>query len=273
MDTAAIDTAAAAVKAQFSGVFPATALVLGSGLGAFGDSLDLDAVISYQDIPGFPVSTVVGHAGRLLICKCEGTPVVCMQGRMHAYEGYEPSQLAIPVRTLKRLGVETLILTNAAGSTRPAMGPGSLMVIDDHINFSGRNPLIGPNDESFGPRFPDMTDAYDPALRTKLRKAAVRAGVDIHSGVYVFTAGPNFETPAEIRMFASLGGDAVGMSTVPECLVARHAGMAVAGLSIITNLAAGMSSNPLTHEETVEEGAKAFEDVSGLFRAFFKDLT
>lgn len=259
-----------AIGSQLSGPFPATALILGSGLGRFGEHMSQDAVIEYGDIPGFPVSTVVGHHGRLLIGTCGTTPLVCMQGRLHLYEGYRAQDLAIPIRTLRQLGVDTLIITNAAGGLRPDLVAGTLMIIDDHINMSGYNPLIGPNDDDVGERFFDMSAAYDAGLRARLRQAAKDAGVDITSGVYVQTPGPNFETPAEVKMFAKLGADAVGMSTVPECLVAIHCGMKVAGLSLITNLAAGIAQHALSHEETLSEADKAYERISQVLLKFFE---
>ncbi|MEM6850719.1 MAG: purine-nucleoside phosphorylase [Pseudomonadota bacterium] len=270
MITEAVAGAANAIAERLGADFPKTVLVLGSGLGRFGETMEVTAELSYADIPGFPVSTVQGHAGRLLIGTAGGAPVACMQGRMHLYEGYDPQQLAIPVRTFKRLGAERLILTNAAGSLHKTMGPGALMMIEDHINYSGRNPLMGPNDDDVGLRFFDMTEAYDPALREMMQAAAVETGTPLRHGVYLCTTGPNFETPAEIRMFRQWGADAVGMSTVPECLVARHCGLRVAGLSMISNLAAGISPEPLSHEEVMEEGEKTFAQVSALMTAFLK---
>lgn len=266
-----VTRAVAAVRERFGGPFPTTAVILGSGLGGFGDRLSVDAAISYADIPGFPVSTVAGHAGRLLIGKAGKAPVACMQGRMHLYEGYPAQALAVPIRTLRALGADTLLITNAAGGIRPDLTPGRLMIVDDHINLAGANPLTGPNDIDIGPRFVDMTQAYDADLRTGLRKAANAEGIEISSGVYVQVAGPSFETPAEIRMLSRLGADAVGMSTVPECLVARHCGMRVAALSLITNLAAGLSPAELSHDETMSEAAKAGESVGRLLMRFLQD--
>lgn len=275
MDTAA--KAADAIAARFKGEFPRVALILGSGLGGFGDTLRTEAAIPYGDIAGFPAATVQGHAGRLLIGRtrggeADGAPVVCMQGRMHLYEGHAPSSLSVSIRALRRLGVETLVLTNAAGGLRPDLTPGSLMAIEDHINLSGFNPLIGPNDETVGPRFVDMTDAYDLGLRRLLHQAAAAQGVTLKTGVYLQVAGPNFETPAEIRAFRTLGADAVGMSTVPETLVARHCGMKVAAVSLITNLAAGIADHPLSHAETLAESAKAFDPMSRLITDFLGRL-
>ena len=269
---AAVGKAVEAIRQHAEGPFPKTALILGSGLGEFGEGMASSAVIPYGDIPGFPQSTVAGHAGRLLVGSAAGHPLVCMQGRLHVYEGHDPRQIALPIRTLRQLGVEVLIITNAAGGMRADLPAGALMMIEDHINYSGRNPLIGPNDDTFGPRFFDMGEAYDPALRTKLRSAAELEQIDLKTGVYLYTTGPNFETPAEIRAFAALGADAVGMSTVPECLVARHCGLKVVGLSLITNLAAGLSKVELSHQETMDEAAKAFDKINRLLLRFLRSL-
>jgi len=261
-----------AIKSSYAGNFPKTVLVLGSGLGSFGEDIDVDGIIPYTEIPHFPQPSVEGHAGRLIIGRAGGGSVACMQGRMHVYEGHSPAALAIPVRTFRALDVDTIILTNAAGSLHADMGPGSLMMIEDHINFGGNNPLIGPNDPEIGPRFPDMTEAYDKDLRTLMMSTAEELGIKLFKGVYMHLSGPNFETPAEIRMFGRMGADAVGMSTVPECLVARHCGMRVAGMSLITNLAAGMSDTELTHEETMSEAQKAEKDISRLMKAFISRI-
>ena len=267
-----VDTAVAAIRARHKGPFPEVAIILGSGLGQFGDDMAVETVIAYEEIAGFPVSTVAGHAGRLLIGRLGPTPLVAMQGRMHLYEGYPATLLALPIRAFRELGVKILIITNAAGSLREDMGPASLMIIDDHINFSGQNPLTGVNDDHFGPRFFDMTEAYDAGLRAALADAAAATGVTLHRGVYIQAAGPNFETPAEVRAFARWGADAVGMSTVPECLVARHCGLRVVGLSVITNLAAGLAGQELTHTETMEEADKASADLRRLLGAFIAGL-
>ena len=272
MTSQEIEAAVDAVRLRHDGEFPRIAMILGSGLNRFGQSLDLDTTIPYHDIPGFPVSTVAGHEGKLLIGRAEGVPVMAMQGRMHLYEGYPAHRLALAVRMMRRLGAETLVVTNAAGSLHKTMGPGSLMVITDHINLSGHNPLIGPNDEDIGPRFVDMSAAYDPDLRADMRSAAEAQGVSLHQGVYAQVAGPNFETPAEIRMLSTLGADAVGMSTVPECLVARHCGMRVLGLSLVTNLAAGIAEHELSHQETMDEAAKAYDQMRSLMMAFLNKI-
>ena len=259
----------AAVQARIAD-FPKTAIVLGSGLGRFASALSGATTIPFGDIPGFSRSTVIGHSGNLIAGEMEGQRIAVMQGRIHAYEGHGGPAIATPIRILKRLGVERLILTNACGGLRLEMAPGTLVLIEDHINFSQFNPLIGPNDDSFGPRFPDMTDPYDPELRAKLEHAARQSGVAVKKGVYIFALGPNFETAAEIRMYGKLGADIVGMSTVPECLVARHCGMKVAGISIVTNHATGIASEPLTHEETLATAEHAGHDLERLLRAFLR---
>ena len=271
-DHTAIAQSAKKIRDVHAGDFPSLAIILGSGLGAFASSIDVTTKIPYQDIPHFPCSTVQGHAGQMLIGKLSGVPILCMQGRMHLYEGYSAAQLAIPIRTLKLLGIETLILTNAAGGLLEDHPAGSLMIIDDHINFSGQNPLIGPNDSEFGDRFFDMSDAYDARLRAQLAKTAEEQEIDVFNGVYVQVTGPNFETPAEVRMFRQLGAHAVGMSTVPECLAAVHCGIRVVGLSLISNLAAGVSENAITHEEVFEEGKKAEGRITSLLTAFIQSV-
>ncbi|MEO0420815.1 MAG: purine-nucleoside phosphorylase [Pseudomonadota bacterium] len=247
------------------------AVVLGSGLGRFGETLTLRAEIAYEDIPQFPRSTVSGHRGRLLVGDLpNGRPILCMQGRMHYYEGYSAAQIALPVRTLHALGVERMLMTNAAGGIHPDFKPGDLMRIDDHINLTGCNPLIGPNDDTLGPRFPDMSRAWDPALGEHLQRAGERSGVPLQRGVYVQVTGPSFETPAEIRMLGRLGADAVGMSTVPEAITARHLGVRIAGISLITNYAAGLQPNQtLTLEEAMEEAAAAYERLRDLLLAYY----
>jgi purine-nucleoside phosphorylase len=235
---------------------PQIGLVLGSGLGAFAKSLDRAAAIPYPQIPHFPASTAIGHAGELVIGLSGGTPVAVMSGRVHVYEGYTLEQVVFPVRVLGRLGVKTLILTNAAGSVNVNYKPGELMVIEDHINLMGGNPLTGPNDEQLGPRFLDMSDAYDARLREIAEKACWKAGVPVRKGVYLALAGPSYETPAEIRMLRTLGADAVGMSTVPEVIAARHMGLRVLGISCITNMAAGVLKKKLDHREVLEVGQR-----------------
>lgn len=260
------------VKNAASGFAPRVGIVLGSGLGDLAEKIETVATIDYENIPDFPTSSVEGHAGRLILGRLGGMPVACMQGRVHYYEGVNPQDLALPVRMLKLLGIEILLLTNAAGSFKKKMGPGSLMMISDHINFTGLNPLVGPNDDAFGPRFFSMEDAYDPTLRKHLAAVAKEIGITLHEGVYLHYLGPNFETPAEIRAFKTLGPDAVGMSTTPEVLVARHCGLRVAAISNITNLAAGMSKTQLSHEQTLECAKIAAADLESLVIVFLETL-
>jgi purine-nucleoside phosphorylase len=248
-------------------------MVLGSGWGSVVNALmEIEEAISYADIPGFPVSTVEGHEGRLLLGRMAGVPAWVMQGRFHYYEGYHMQEVTFPVRVFAELGIRGLILTNAAGGIDPAFKPGQLMLISDHINFMGNHPLRGPNLDAFGPRFPDMTEAWDPALRSCFKGAAADSGHDLHEGVYLAVSGPSFETPAEIRAFSQLGAHAVGMSTVPECIVGRHCGLRVAGISCITNLAAHVGGSPLTHEEVGEAAREAEKTVVDLFRAALPPL-
>ena len=263
-----MNEAARAIQQRAPGFTPRVGLVLGSGLGALVDEL-ADAVhIPYSEIPGFRVGTVVGHAGALSLGTLDGTPVACFQGRSHVYEGIEASAVTTPVRTLRLLGAEILVLTNAAGSLREEVGAGSLMAITDHINFTGVNPLfgLGAGDN----RFVDMVDAYDHALTQRLLTAAKAANILCHDGVYIWFCGPSFETPAEIRAARTLGADAVGMSTVPETILARHAGLKVVGLSLMTNYAAGMSHDKLGHEQTMAVAREAAGKVRGLLRAFLE---
>ena len=220
---------------------PRVGLILGSGLGGIAETLEDATAIAYADLPGFPRSSVEGHAGRLVLGRLAGMPVACLQGRVHLYEGVAAPAVAILPRTLKGLGCELLILTNAAGALRPELAPGSVVLIEDHINLLGQNPLVGANDPTIGPRFPDLSEVYDRALGARLRAVAGRLGIELPGGVYLATLGPAFETPAEIRAFRALGADLVGMSTVPEAISARHCGLKVLGLSIVTNLAAGIS--------------------------------
>jgi len=231
---------------------PELGLILGSGLGILADLIANAVVIPYEDIPHFPVSTVEGHAGELLIGEIAGRTVVMMKGRFHMYEGYGPQLTAFPVRVMKALGVKTLLVTNAAGGVNTTYHPGDLMLIEDHLNMTGQNPLIGPNDDKLGARFPDMSDAYTRRLRTIAKEVAEAERIPLQEGVYVGLLGPNYETPAEIRMMRTLGADAVGMSTVSEVIVARHAGLEVLGISCISNMAAGILDQPLSHQEVME---------------------
>jgi purine-nucleoside phosphorylase len=236
---------------------PRVGLVLGSGLGAFAGALDRPVAIPYREIPHFPRATVAGHKGELVIGTSGGVLVAVLSGRIHHYEGYTMGQVVFPIRVLATMGVLTLIVTNAAGSINVAYQPGELMVIEDHINMMGGNPATGPNDAALGPRFFDMSEAYDPGLRDLAERACRKAGLTVRKGVYIAFAGPSYETPAEIRMARILGADAVGMSTVPEVIAARHMGMRVLGLSCITNMAAGVVRRKLDHDEVVEVGERS----------------
>ncbi|MGZ0053137.1 purine-nucleoside phosphorylase [Brevibacillus gelatini] len=235
---------------------PTIGLVLGSGLGVLADEIENPVVIPYHEIPGFTVSTVVGHKGQLVIGKLQGKQVVAMQGRFHFYEGHGLDAVVFPIRVMKLLGVETIIVTNAAGGINESYEPGDLMLISDHINMTFRNPLIGPNDDELGARFPDMSEAYSKELRQLAHQVAAEQGIQLREGVYVGLLGPSYETPAEIRMLRLLGGDAVGMSTVPEVIVARHMRVNVLGISCISNMAAGILEQPLSHEEVMETTEK-----------------
>ena len=240
-----------------TGILPEAAIVLGSGLGGFADSLEDAVILPYEEIPGFAVSTAPGHKGQMVLGKKKGRYVLCLQGRFHYYEGYTMAQIVYPVRVIKALGTPKLILTNSCGGLNPNFKPGDLMMITDHINFMGANPLTGPNEDWLGCRFPDMTKAYNQELAGKARACAKTLSIDLKEGVYVGYGGPSFETPAEIRMFQMLGGSAVGMSTVPEVIAASHCGLEVLALSCITNLAAGILDQPLSGEEVIETAGKA----------------
>ena len=225
-------------------------------------------MVGYEELPGFPRPTVSGHAGRAVLGAIGGVPVAVFQGRAHLYEGGDPEALRVPVRALRAAGAETLILTNAAGSLRPTVGPGSLMAITDHINLTGFNLLMGPNDDAIGPRFPSLRDAYDPGLLNALRESAEERGIALAEGVYLAVTGPSFETPAEIRAYRTMGADAVGMSTVQETILARHCGLRVAAVSVITNLAEGMSDEPLSHEQTLRAAEAGAGDLARLLLEF-----
>jgi purine-nucleoside phosphorylase len=246
---------------------PRVAMVLGSGLGEFATELTEAVAIPYAKIPGFPKSTAIGHAGRLVIGKAGTTVVAAMQGRVHLYEGYSAAEAGFPMRVLGRMGVRAAILTNAAGGINTEYSQGALVVMRDHINLQGTNPLIGGNDDRFGPRFPDMTTAYWKAYRELTLTEATRLGMELHEGVYAAVTGPSFETPAEIRYMRTIGADLVGMSTVPEVIVARHMGIRVLGISCVTNMAAGILDQPLTHEEVLETGQRVKTQFTALLRA------
>ena len=251
---------------------PSVGMILGSGLGDFADTLDDRLVIPFTDIPDFPAATVPGHTGAFVFGTKHGKSVVCLQGRLHYYEGHPMDVLTMPVRIMSKLGVKLLILTNAAGGVNKEYRPGDLMLITDHINYSGMNPLIGAHEEDFGPRFPDVTDLYSAALRLKVKLAAVEAGIILRQGVYMMFSGPSYETPAEIRMARILGADAVGMSTVPEAIVAAQCGIKVLGISCITNLAAGVSPNKLSHQEVMETAAMAHDKFHSLVNLILKTV-
>ncbi|CAN5665899.1 purine-nucleoside phosphorylase [soil metagenome] len=268
------------IRSKYAGV-PRLAIVLGSGLGAFADDLDNAVRINYTDIPHFARSTVEGHAGQLVLGEIDGVSVAVQQGRFHYYEGYEMEQVMFPMRVFGRMGIESVILTNAAGSLDPDKRPGSLMLISDHINMMGLNPLRGQNDERFGVRFPDMTEVYDRrfqeiAVETADRMAAEqtvsKANGFLHRGVYCALSGPTYETPAEIRMLRHLGADAVGMSTVPEAIAARHQGMSVLGISCITNFAAGMVESAIDHSEVMETGARVADVFKEMLRRIIREI-
>lgn len=240
-------------------LIPDVAIVLGSGLGKLADHIENPTVIPYEEISGFPKPTVTGHGGKLVIGKVGESCVAVMQGRVHLYEGHSPEDVVLPVRTLGVLGIKTLVLTNAAGGINPAFSPGDLMVIRDHINLQGANPLTGQNDDSLGTRFPDMSEAYNKKFSDIIVECALENGIKIQNGVYAGLPGPTYETPAEVNMLKILGADAVGMSTVAECIAANHMGIQVCGVSLITNMAAGISKTKLTHEEVKETADKATE--------------
>ena len=252
-------TAAAEYIRSKTDLRPTVGLILGSGLGDFADTLEDAVRIPYAQIPHFPVSTAPGHAGSLVIGRRCGQTVAAMQGRIHYYEGHPMQTITFPVRVLAMLGVKNLVLTNAAGGANPGFAPGTLMLISDHINYSGANPLIGENLDEFGPRFPDVSDLYTGALREAVKEKAAAAGIHLEEGVYMMFTGPNYETPAEVRMAQILGADAVGMSTVPEALVAGHCGMRVLGISCVTNHAAGVTDAKLEHSEVVEVAARVHD--------------
>jgi purine-nucleoside phosphorylase len=250
---------------------PEVAVVLGSGLSGV-LPLEGERKLSFSEIPGFPVPTVVGHAGEVAVGRVDGREVLIQRGRVHYYEGHELAEVVIPVRAYALLGVKTLVITNASGGIAEGLSPGDLVLITDHINMLGGNPLRGPNLERLGPRFPDMTAAYDPELRERAKEVAARLGIELKEGVYLATPGPSYETPAEIRAFKVLGADLVGMSTVPEVIAARHAGMRVLGISCVTNYAAGIAKEPLSHEEVIETTRRKAAELGRLLFALIPEL-
>jgi purine-nucleoside phosphorylase len=261
----------AAVR-EHTPLVPEVGIVLGSGLGGLADDLEDAVAIPFGELPGWPPATAPGHAGRLLLGRLGGRPVVMLQGRFHLYEGNDPGLVIQPVLLFGALGAKIVVLTNAAGGLDPSFGPGTLMVMTDHLNLTGRSPLMGPNADELGPRFADLTDAWSPRLRRRLHAAAVAEEVKVREGVYVGLTGPTYETPAEVRMLAGLGGDAVGMSTVLECIAARWIGLEVCGVSLVTNAGAGYTGAPLTHEEVLESGAEAGPRLARVIRRFLADL-
>jgi purine-nucleoside phosphorylase len=260
-------TAAAKFILSKTKLRPTIALVLGSGLGAFADEFATSTKIPYKKIPHFPPSTAIGHAGQLVIGNVGDIAVAGMQGRVHLYEGYSAKQVAFPIRVFKQMGIKAVILTNAAGGINLNYSEGALVAIRDHINLQAANPLIGPNDDRFGPRFPDMTRAYDSEFRRFVAEEGKKRKLNLHEGVYLALAGPNYETPAEIHAFRTLGADLVGMSTVPEVIAARHINIRVLGISCVTNMAAGVTGAPLTAEEVFETGARVKNDFIALLKA------
>jgi purine-nucleoside phosphorylase len=262
----------AAVRAQ-TDLVPRAGVVLGSGLGGLADEVADPVAIPFADLPGWPVATAPGHAGRLLLGTIDGVPVALLQGRLHLYEGNDPGLVVEPVLLFRRLGATILVLTNAAGGINPSFGPGTLMVIGDHLNLTGRTALLGANADELGPRFPDLTDAWSPRLRERLHAAGRSEGVELAEGIYAGLLGPQYETPAEVRMLRTLGADAVGMSTVLECIAARWVGLEVCGVSLITNAGAGYTGEPLTHEEVLAAGNVAGPRLARVVRRFLAELS
>jgi purine-nucleoside phosphorylase len=250
-----------------SALRPRIGLVLGSGLGGCADALDDSVSIPYGEIPAFPRSTAIGHAGRMVIGKAAGVAVAAMQGRVHLYEGYSAQEIAFPIRVFGRMGIRAVVLTNAAGGINLSYSQGALVLIRDHINFQGQNPLVGPNDDRFGVRFPDMTEAYTKAYRGMARQEATKLGMTLHEGVYAGLLGPSYETPAEIEYLRRIGADLVGMSTVAEVIAARHMGIKVLAISCVTNMAAGILDQPLSHDEVLETGERVKAKFEALLRA------
>jgi inosine/guanosine/xanthosine phosphorylase family protein len=268
---ARLDALEAAVRAR-TDLRPVAGVVLGSGLGGLADEVEDAVTIPFEDLPGWPAATAPGHVGRLLLGRIGATPVVLLQGRFHMYEGNDPGLVVQPVLLFQRLGARLVVLTNAAGGINRDFGPGTLMVIADHLNLTARSPLLGPNADRIGPRFPDLTNAWDPELRERLKAAGRAEGVDLTEGVYAGLMGPQYETPSEVRLLDTLGADAVGMSTVLECIAARWAGLKVCGVSLVTNAGAGYTGDALTHEEVLAAGAEAGPRLARVIRRFLEDL-
>jgi purine-nucleoside phosphorylase len=266
-----LDELEAAVRARTK-IQPSVGMVLGSGLGGLADALTDVVAIPFADLPGWPAASAPGHAGRLLVGYLDGVPAVCLNGRLHLYEGYSERLVVEPVLLMARLGAKVVLLTNAAGGVNIAYPPGTLMLIADHLNLTGRNPLMGPNDDALGPRFPDLVDAWSPRLRALMRRAGESVGVLLEEGIYAGLTGPMYETPAEVRMLRTLGADAVGMSTVLEAIAARWAGLEIVGVSLVTNPGAGVTGEPLSHEEVLAAAAEAGPRFTALVRAFVRLL-
>lgn len=260
------------IRAKIGTYTPKIAIILGSGLGGLGDNVEDAIKIPYKELPGFPVTGVIGHAGELIAGKLNSVDVLALKGRKHFYETDDAFPLKTMIRTMKAAGCDTLFISNAAGSLNEKIGVSELMTITDHINYMGFNPLVGTNDDDFGPRFPPMSDAWDEGLRAKLHAAAKEISVPLHEGVYIAFRGPTFETPAEIRMAKNMGADAVGMSTVPDCIIARHCGLKVVGCSCITNMGAGLSDEKLSHAHTMENAARGAVNFERLVTAFVRHL-
>ena len=267
-----LNEAKAYIESKTGGIDIYAGLVLGSGLGDMANDIKNPVIINYKDIPNFPISTVPGHVGRLVIGELEGRNVICMQGRFHFYEGYEMDQVVFPIQVMKLLGVQRLILTNAAGCINTAWPVGTLMLIKDHIKLVPQSPMRGPNAEELGLRFFDMSRAYDPELLKVAKREAEKLGIPVKEGVYMFFSGPNFETPAEIRAARVLGADAAGMSTVPEVIAAAHCGLRTLGISCMTNMAAGILDQPLGHDEVLETSLRVKDQFSALLRAIVREF-
>lgn len=267
-----LDEAVRAIRAT-TALEPRVGVVLGSGLGGLADALEDATEIPYGRIPGWPSSTAVGHAGVFVVGSLDDVPVAVMRGRAHLYEGIGAERVVFGVRVLGRLGIRTLVVTNAAGGVNEAFRPGQLVLVSDHVNLQGASPLVGPNDESLGPRFPDMSDAYDPTLRAKAHEAAAKLGIELGEGVYAGWLGPQFETPAEIRFLRAIGGDLVGMSTVQEVIAARHLGIRCLGISVVTNMAAGVRPERIDHDAVLEVGAQAAGALTSLLRELVPTLS
>jgi purine-nucleoside phosphorylase len=266
-----VEDAVASIRER-SDVEPSVGVILGSGLGGLADEVEGRVEIPYSEIPGWPASTAVGHAGVLALGVVGDVPVAVLRGRAHLYEGVGADRAVYGVRVLGRLGIGTLVVTNAAGAVNESFRPGQLVLISDHVNLLGTSPLVGPNDEELGPRFPDRSDAYDPGLRAAAREAATRLGIEVGEGVYAAWLGPQFETPAEIRFMRAIGGDLAGMSTVPEVIAARHLGIRCLGISVVTNMAAGVTDGKLGHEEVLQVGAEAQPRLTALLRELLPTL-